>query len=154
MQTRWPARVVFVLVIVYLLIAIPVGLRNTFLRLRVAAKTAGVPLAEVRAHAFGRRYVATIDAIRQAIPEDEPYLLSELDEPGSLLWVRFDLLPRRAIVLRPGGSPEPDFDCWRNQVRFEVVAVGSGRPPLFREHPVPPVPPPGCPPAPWREAQR
>jgi len=153
MRTRWPARVVFVLVIAYLLIAIPVGLRNTYLRLRVAAKTAGAPLAEVRAHAFGRRYAATIDAIRQAIPENEPYLLSELDEPGSLLWVRFDLLPRRAIVPRAGGSPGSDFDCWRDQVRFEVVAVGSGRPPLFREHPVAP-PPPGCPPAPWRGAQR
>jgi hypothetical protein len=152
MQTRWPARVVFVLVIAYLLIAIPVGLRNTFLRLRVAARTAGAPLAEVRAHAFGRRYVATIEAIRQAIPENEPYLLSELDEPGSLLWVRFDLLPRRAIVLRPGGSTDPGFDCWRDQVRWEVVAVGSGRPPLFREHPATILP--GCPPAPWRGLQR
>jgi hypothetical protein len=154
MQTRWLSRGVLFLVIVYLLIAIPVGLRNTFVRLRVAARTAGAPLAEVRAHAFGRRYVATIAAIRRAIPEDEPYLLSELDEPGSLLWVRFDLLPRRAIVLRSGVSPDPDLDCWRDQVRFEVVAVGSGRPPLFREHPVAPVPPPDCPPAPWRGSQR
>lgn len=152
MQTRWPARVVFVLVIAYLLIAIPMGLRNTFLRLRVAAKTAGAPIGEVRAHAFGRRYVATIDEIRRAIPENEPYLLSELDEPGSLLWVRFDLLPRRAIVLRSGGSPDPVFDCWRDQVRWEVVAVASGRPPLFRERPV--TVPPGCPPAPWRGPQR
>lgn len=152
MQTRWPARVVLVLVIAYLAIAIPVGLRNTFLRLRVAAKIAGAPLAEVRAHAFGRRYAATIDAIRRAIPIDEPYLLSELDEPGSLLWVRFDLLPRRAIVLRRGGSPEPGFDCWREQVRWEVVATGSGRPPLFRERPV--TVPPGCSPAPWRGAER
>jgi hypothetical protein len=152
MPTRWPARVVFVLVIAYLLIAIPVGLRNTFLRLRVAAKTAGAPISEVRAHAFGRRYVAAIDEIRRAIPENEPYLLSELDEPGSLLWVRFDLLPRRAIVLRRGGSPDPAFDCWRDQVRWEVVAMGSGRPLLFRERPV--AMPPGCPPAPWRGTQR
>src|SRR5258706_12961584 len=72
MQTRWPARVVFVLVIAYLLIAIPMGLRNTFLRLRVSAKTAGAPLAEVRAHAFGRRYVAAIHEIRRAIPANEP----------------------------------------------------------------------------------
>ncbi|MFY9822548.1 MAG: hypothetical protein WAM82_14280 [Thermoanaerobaculia bacterium] len=152
MQTRWPARIILVLVIAYLLIAIPVGLRNTFLRLRVAAKIAGAPLAEVRAYAFGRRYVAAVDQIRRTIPVDEPYLLSELDEPGSLLWVRFDLLPRRAIVLRRGGSPEPGFDCWRDQVRFEVVAVGSGRPPLFRERPI--TVPQGCPPAPWREAPK
>ncbi|HSS75326.1 MAG TPA: hypothetical protein VLV54_01145 [Thermoanaerobaculia bacterium] len=152
MQTRWPARVAFVLVIAYLLIAIPVGLRNTFLRLRVAAKTAGVPIAEVRAHASGRRYVAAIDEIRRAIPENEPYLLSELDEPGSLLWVRFDLLPRRAIVLRRGELPEPGLICWRDQVRWEVVAVASGRPPLFRERPV--TVPLGCPPAPWRGPER
>jgi hypothetical protein len=152
MQTRWPARIVLFLVIAYLLIAIPVGLRNTFLRLRVAAKVAGAPLSEVRAHAFGRRYVARIDEIRRAISVDEPYLLSELDEPGSLLWVRFDLLPRRAIVVRSGASPEPGFDCWRSQVRWEVVAVGSGRPPLFRERPV--TVPPGCPPAPWKAGAR
>src|SRR6266851_4635519 len=107
----WLARGALALVGLYLLITIPVGLRNTFLRLRVATKTAGAPIAEVRAHAFGRRYVAAIDEIRRAIPENEPYLLSELDEPGSLLWVRFDLLPRRAIVLRRGGSPDPAFDC-------------------------------------------
>lgn len=150
MQTRWLSRGVLVLVIVYLLIAIPVGLRNTFLRLRMAVKTAGAPLAEVRAHAFGRRYLAAIAEIRRAIPENDPYLLSELDEPGSFLWVRFDLLPRRAILLRPGGSP--GFDCWRDQVRWEVVAVGSGRPPLFRERLV--AVPPGCPPAPWRGPER
>jgi hypothetical protein len=148
----WLARGALALLGLYLLIAIPAGLRNTFLRLRVAAKTAGAPLAEVRAHAFGRRYVAMIDEIRRTIPENEPYLLSELDEPGSLLWVRFDLLPRRAIVLRRGGPPEPGFDCWRDQVRWEVVAVGSGRPPLFRERPT--TVPPGCPPAPWKGPER
>jgi hypothetical protein len=152
MRARWLPRVVLILVAIYLLIAIPVGLRNTFLRLRVAAKTAGVPVAALRPRVFGGAYVATIDEIRRAIPMDEPYLLSELDEPGSLLWVRFDLLPRRAIVVQRGRSPAEGFDCWRQQVRWEVVATGSGRPPLFRE--LPASVPPGCPPAPWREAGR
>jgi hypothetical protein len=152
MRTRWLPRVVLGLVTVYLLIAIPVGLRNTFVRLRVAAKTAGVPVKALRPRVFGVGYVAAIDQIRRAIPEDEPYLLSELTDPGSLLWVRFDLLPRRAIVVRSGGLPDEGFDCWREQVRWEVVSTGTGRPPLFRERPT--TAPPGCPPAPWMETER
>jgi hypothetical protein len=152
MRTRWLPRAALLLVAVYLLIAIPVGLRNTFLRLRVAARTAGVPIAALRSRVFGREYVAVIDEIRRAIPEDEPYLLSELADPGSLLWMRFDLLPRRAIVPGSGGTSAEGFDCWREQVRWEVVSTGTGRPPLFRERQA--TVPPGCPPAPWRGAER
>lgn len=152
MRARWQPRVALVLVAVYLLIAIPVGVRKTFLLLRAAAKTVGEPVEALRPRIFGRGYVATVDEIRRVIPEDEPYLLSELDERDSRLWVRFDLLPRRAIFLRNGESPEEGFDCWLAQVRWEVVATGINRPPLLRERPV--TVPPGCPPAPWRERQR
>ncbi|MEA2600877.1 MAG: hypothetical protein QOF89_1869 [Acidobacteriota bacterium] len=152
MQTRWLSRAALFLVTVYLLIAIPVGLRNTFVRLRVAAKTAGVPVQALRPRVFGREYVTVIDQIRRTIPEGQPYLLSELTDPGSLLWVRFDLLPRRAIVVRSGGSPDEGFDCWREQVRWEVVSTGTGRPPLFRERPA--TVPPGCPRAPWMGTER
>jgi hypothetical protein len=141
------------LVVVYLLIAIPVGLRNTFLRLRAAVRTAGLPPEAVRARVFGPQYVAAVEQIRCAIPEDEPYLLSEagkpylaseLDQPAAMLWVRFDLLPRRAMVLRQGLPP----DCWRQQVRWLVVATAPGRPPVLLQRPLT-APPPGCPPAPW-----
>lgn len=120
-------------------------MRNTALRFRTVARTAGLPPEAVRALVFGRRYTAAIEQIRSTIPEDEPYLIREMDEPGAMLWVRFDLLPRRAI--RSEGTPAPTLDCWREQVRWEVVAAGVGRPPLLLERPA--STPPGCPPAPW-----
>ena|SRR5436305_485318 len=149
----WLARGGLALVALYLLIALPVGLRNTFLRLRAAARTAGLPPAAVRARVFGPAYVAAIEQIRRAIPAGEPYLLgeadkpylaSELDQPAAMLWVRFDLLPRRAMVLRNGLPP----DCWRQQVRWLVVATAPGRPPVLLQRPAT-APPAGCPPAPW-----
>jgi hypothetical protein len=130
-----------------LLVAFPLGWHNTALRLRTAARTAGLPPTVVRALVFGRRYTAAIEQIRSTIPLDEPYLIREMDEPGAMLWVRFDLLPRRAI--RAEGTSAPAFDCWRGQVRWEIVAAGVGRPPLLLERPA--ATPPGCPPAPWRK---
>src|SRR5262245_24400406 len=116
MRARWQPRVAVILVAVYLLIAIPVGVRKTFTFLRAAATPVGGPVKAVRPRIFGRGYVAAVDEIRRIIPEDEPYLLSELDERDSRLWVRFDLLPRRAIFLRNGESPDEGLDCWRAQV--------------------------------------
>jgi hypothetical protein len=142
------SRVVLGLVLVYLLIAIPVGLRATWLRLRAAGRTAGLSAGEMRARVFGPQYVAAVEQIRRAIPVDEPYLLDEMDEPGAVLWVRFDLLPRRAIRVHRQQLESSTPDCTRDQVRWLIVAAGVGRPPLLLERPV--RVPPGCPPAPWR----
>src|SRR5689334_21937354 len=91
-------RLIFGLLAVYLLIGVTVGLRNTALRLRSAARSAGLSAEEMRARILGPEYVAAVERVRRAIPVDEPYLLRELDEPGAMLWIRFDLLPRRAIL--------------------------------------------------------
>jgi hypothetical protein len=134
---------------VYLLIAIPVALRHAVLGLRTAAKTAGLPAGEVRARVFGRSYVAAVDKIRRAIPPDEPYLLTEQNQPGAMLWARFDLLPRRAMVVQAASRRG---DCWLEQLRWVVVGVGLGRPPLLLERPH--AVPPGCPPRPWLQSAR
>jgi hypothetical protein len=129
----------------YLVIALASGLRNTLVRLRAAAITAGLSPAEVRSRVFGRRYQAAVERIRRAIPEDEPYLLTEQNEAGALLWVRYDLLPRRAVVVQPDTR---QGDCWLEQLRWMVVGVGIGKPPLlYRRQPRVP---PGCVPEPWR----
>jgi hypothetical protein len=149
MPSPWPARAALGLLAVYLLLAIPPALGSTARGLRAAARTAGLSAAEVRARVFGRRYTAAVERIRLAIPVDEAYLLTEQREPGAMLWVRFDLLPRRAVVVQPQTRPG---DCWLEQVRWTVVGVGLGRPPLLLERR--PVVPPGCPPAPWRTPGR
>jgi hypothetical protein len=142
----------------YLLIAIPAALRRAAFGLRAAVKTAGLPAGEVRARVFGRRYVAAVDRIRRRIPEDEPYLLSgqalagsgtHQETQGAMLWVRFDLLPRRALVVQAQSRPG---DCWLEQVRWLVVGVGLGQPPLLLERS--PRVPPGCPTQPWRSPPR
>ena len=147
MRSRWLPRVIFGLLTVYLAVGIAVGLRNTALRLRAAVRSAGLSPAEMRTRILGPEYVTAVERVRRTIPVDEPYLLRELDEPGAMLWVRFDLLPRRAIL---DIAPPPDARsaCLRAQVRWLVVASGARRPPLLYERPAPV--PPGCPPAPWR----
>ena len=151
MRSRWLSRVVFGLLAVYLSVGIMVGLRNTALRLRSAARSAGLSPTEMRTRILGAEYVTAVERLRRAIPVDEPYLLRELDEPGAMLWIRFDLLPRRAIL---DIAPPPDARsaCLRAQVRWMIVAAGARRPPLLYERPA--AVPPGCPPAPWRNEAR
>lgn len=129
----------------YLAVALGAGLGNTVLRLRAAARTAGLPPAAVRARVFGPRYVAGIESLRRTLPLDQPYLLGERDIPGAMLWVRFDLLPRRAVV--PGPPAARAADCWLPQIRWAVVAVATGRAPVLLEQR--PTVPAGCPPSPW-----
>ena len=147
MRSGWLSRVVFGLLAVYLSVGIAVGLRNTALRLRSAIRSAGLSAGEMRTRILGAEYVTAVERVRRMIPVDEPYLLRELDEPGAMLWIRFDLLPRRAIL---DIAPPPDARsaCLRARVRWLVVAAGARRPPLIFERPV--TVPPGCPPAPWR----
>jgi hypothetical protein len=58
------------------------------------------PLAE-RSRQFDPQYAQAIENIRQTIPRHAVYALVDADpeEEGSVLWVRFDLAPRRAVYL-------------------------------------------------------
>ena len=144
------SRVIFGLLAVYLAIGVAVGLRNTALRLRSAARSAGLSAGEMRTRILGAEYVTAIERLRSMIPVDEPYLLREMEEPGVILWTRFDLLPRRAILdIEP--PPDARSACLRAQVRWLVVATATRQAPLIYERPV--TVPPGCPPAPWRRGE-
>ena len=151
MRSRWLPWVAAALVGANLAVAIPVGLYNTSLRLRAAVATAGLGPRAMRARVFGRSYTAAIESIRRLIPPDEPYVLEGIGEPGDLVWVRCDLLPRRAVLIRPG-EPAPRLlqDCLLRQVRWQVVAIGFGKPPLLLARPA--QAPAGCPRAPWLTA--
>jgi len=146
-HSRWPSRLVFGLLFSYLLIAGLIGLRNTALRLRAAVRTAGLSTAGMRARVFGQEYTESILRLRRTLPDDEPYLLSTTGDLGSLLWVRFDLLPRRAILLRPTAPDGAAADCWQDQIRWLVTATGVRRPPLLEERTT--RVPAGCAARPW-----
>jgi hypothetical protein len=107
--------------------------------LHFAARTAGRESFDAaRARFSGPAYVAAIDAIRDALPPDQPYLLVEGGRPqdGDLYWVRFDLAPRRAIYL---GQLDQLTDVRRLRQRFPanvrqvIVAYGPGEPPRLLE---------------------
>lgn len=58
------------------------------------------PLEERFRH-FGPQYALAIEEMRRVIPRHGVYALVDADrkELGSVLWVRFDLAPRRAVFL-------------------------------------------------------
>lgn len=58
------------------------------------------PLEERYRH-FGPDYALAIEEMRRVIPPHGVYALVDADqaELGSVLWVRFDLMPRRAVYL-------------------------------------------------------
>ena len=97
-HSRWLSKLALGALVIYLLVAIPVALRNTWLRARAAGATLRQSPAALRARVFGQAYTAAIEDIRRQIPEDEPYILSTTGDMAAMLWVRFDLLPRRAFV--------------------------------------------------------
>ncbi|HVT18619.1 MAG TPA: hypothetical protein VHQ90_20870 [Thermoanaerobaculia bacterium] len=117
--------------------------RATWVRIGWAMRSAGQPTAAARLRRLGPAYLASIERIRRLIPASEPYLLLEAPdaEPGAFLWVRFDLLPRRAVrIARLRGG-----DCLQEQLRWLIVVSGHGHPPALLERP--PRPRPGCPPS-------
>jgi hypothetical protein len=62
---------------------------------------AGETPLEERSRAWDPQYAQAIEEIRRTIPRHAVYALVDADpvEEGSVLWVRFDLAPRRAIYL-------------------------------------------------------
>lgn len=82
--------------------ALPQAVSRAWAMLSLAAVTAPHETFDAaRLRFFGPAYVAAIEAIRQEVPADQPYLLVEGGRPrdGNLYWVRFDLAPRRALYL-------------------------------------------------------
>jgi hypothetical protein len=149
MRSRLLPLAVVGMLVVYLAVAIPRRLIATARSLYAARELAGIPAAKLRQSVFGGSYTAAVEGIRSAVPVDEPYLLTFRDELGAMLWVRYDLLPRRAMVIGPATDRG---DCWLRQLRWMVVGVGGGRPPLLRK--LSGAVPPGCPPAPWLRGLR
>jgi len=66
----------------------------------LAVRTYGETLEAKQARLFGPAYTGAVAAIRRTIPENAPYLLVDAGaDSGAIFWVRFDLAPRRAILV-------------------------------------------------------
>lgn len=100
---------------------------------------AGETPLEERSRAWDPRYAQAIEDIRRTIPPHAMYALVDADaeELGSVLWVRFDLAPRRPFYLgflRDLSRPAVVRMRLVRDVRWIVVA-SVDRPPVLYERP-------------------
>jgi hypothetical protein len=128
------ARGVLALLAAHVGVAGAVALLRSARHLREDAHHLGEDPAVGRRRVFGAGYVAAIEGIRRAVPADGAYLLvdAQESEEGALYWVRFDLAPRRALLV--GRTDEPEVVEELRRVRGKglqqvVVVYGGGRAP-------------------------
>lgn len=100
---------------------------------------AGETPLEERSRMFDPQYVQAIEEIRRKIPRHGVYALVDADptEEGSVIWVRFDLAPRRAIYLgflHDLRDPRTVRQRLIREARWIIVA-SVRRPPVLYERP-------------------
>ena len=76
----------------------------------------------------GKAYVEALRKIRETIPENAAYYFVPAEPTNTEHVVRFDLAPRRPVLLegRPIGSPPPDAPRW-----VVLARVGAPGPEVF-----------------------
>jgi hypothetical protein len=100
---------------------------------------AGETPLEERTRHFGPEYARAIEEIRRTIPPHAVYALVDADpiEKGSVLWVRFDLAPRRATYLgflQDLREPRTVRQRLIREVRWIIVASVHRPPVLYERH--------------------
>jgi hypothetical protein len=93
-------RIVIAACAVSLLAGAPLTLARVARRIGTAVRYLGEDARGARVRHLGKPMVATIDAIRRAVPADGAYLLIDGGEEyqAAAYWVRFELAPRRPIL--------------------------------------------------------
>ncbi len=88
-------------------VSAPGALRHTWHRLAEVWTLRGENVADARRRAYGEAYWNRIEALRAEIPKDGAYVLSkDAVAEGSGYWIRFDLAPRKPILVAPKTSRE------------------------------------------------
>jgi len=129
----------FALALFGLLLAVSLSLASvrSVRRIWKAAIYAGETPIEERSRSFNPEYAQAIEEIRRTIPLHGTYALVEADptEEGSVFWVRFDLVPRRAVYLGTLGdlrSPRIVRERMIREARW-VIVTSVHRPPMLYE---------------------
>jgi hypothetical protein len=116
----------------YVAAALPLALVRAEARVALALCEAGEPAGAALARVHGAAFADAIAAIRRTVPADEPYLIvaENAPEEGDENWVRYELAPRRAVLVR--GRPR-SARALRQRVPagigWVVVTPGKGGPP-------------------------
>jgi len=105
-------------------------------RIETAFVYAGESALQERSREQGAPYARRIEEIRRAIPRDGVYALVDGDgaELGGAVWVRFDLEPRRAVLLGLRKDLPTGAELIRRfppEARWVVVAYAEGPPQLM-----------------------
>lgn len=129
---------IFALALFGLLLAVSLSLASarSVRRIWKAAIYAGETPIEERSRSFDPAYVQAIEEIRRTIPLHGTYALVDADpaERGNVFWVRFDLVPRRAVylgTLRDLRSPRIVRERMIREARWVIVASPHEPPVLY-----------------------
>ena len=101
-----------------------------------ARRWAAYAARTARQRTFGIAYTDAIDTIRRTLPSDAWYLLvppRETAATGWEQWVRYDLAPRRPILIQPSGGHRvrgPGGEAVPEWVRWAVLPDADGTPRL------------------------
>jgi hypothetical protein len=92
-----------------------------------------------RSRLFNPAYAQAIEELRKAIPEDGIYALVDADphEMGSVIWVRYYLAPRKAILLGFLDDLRTPRDVRQRlirEARWVIVASFDEPPILYQRH--------------------
>lgn len=122
--------------VVFLAVSLPWMASRSAKRAAHAIRHLDETRVEGRARVFGPAYTGAIEEIRRAIPKDAAYLLIDAGgKSGAAYWVRFDLAPRRPILL---GTPEQirrekASKDLSSRPRWIVIVPPSAGPPALLE---------------------
>jgi hypothetical protein len=85
----------------FLLVSLPLAIGRSARRIERAFRYRGESALDERSRVFGAAYARAIEQIRRTIPPDGVYAIVNGDavDHGGPIWVRFDLAPRRAVLL-------------------------------------------------------
>jgi hypothetical protein len=97
-------------------------------RLRQSIEYAGDSSDSVLVRHRGKAYVEALKKIRETIPQNAAYYFVPAEATKTEHLVRFDLAPRRPVLLegRPTGPPPPDAPQW-----VVIARVGAPGPEVF-----------------------
>ena len=119
----------------FLAVALPAALDRSDEFLDQAIEHSGETVIEERSRFWGAPYTQRIEELRRLIPLEEPYVLVNGDavDQGAPIWVRFDLAPRRAVLLRREALNRPRHVRRRipKAARWVVVAYQERLPELI-----------------------
>jgi hypothetical protein len=119
----------------FLAVSLPDALKHADKFLDRAVEHAGETVIEERNRVWGEGFTRTIEEIRRVIPPDGVYVLVNGDMPdrGAPIWVRYELAPRRAILMtRPDlRRPRRVQRRFPREAQWVVVAYDSKLPELI-----------------------